>query len=186
MEVVEPIRDKKKIEAMKKILYADNIRNYVLFVLGINSGIRVSDLCKLKDTEVKEDNGKIKERIIIREKKTGKTKNYPINESAKKALIEYLGVKSPEGKYLFASRKGGNPITRIQAYRILNDAAELVGVPRVGTHSLRKTFGYHAYINGTSITLLQRIFNHTTQKDTLRYIGITQDEIDEVYININL
>jgi integrase len=186
MEFVEPIRDRKKIEAMKKILHADSIRNYVLFVLGINSGIRISDLCSLMDLDVKEDSGKIKERIVIREKKTGKVKNYPINESAKKALIEFLGEKKPEGKFIFASKKGRQPITRVQAYRILNDAANLVGIPRIGTHSLRKTFGYHAHKNGTSITLLQKLFNHETQKDTLKYIGITQDEIDEVYVNINL
>ena len=186
MEFVEPIRDKKKIEAMKKMLLAESMRNYVFFVLGINSGIRVSDLCNLKDYDVKESNGKIKERIVIREIKTGKSKNYPINESAKKALIGYIGEKKPDGEYIFKSRKGDKPITRVQAYRILNDAATLVGIPSIGTHSLRKTFGYHAYKNGTSITLLQKLFNHTSQKDTLKYIGITQDDIDEVYININL
>ena len=186
MEFVEPIRDKKKIEAMKKILRSESMRNYVLFVLGINSGLRINDLRQLKDTDVKKNSGRIKERIVIRETKTGKTKNYLINNSAKKALIEFLGETPPKGNFLFESRKGENPITRIQAYRILNNAAELVGIPNIGTHSLRKTFGYHAYKNGYPVALLQKLFNHSSEKDTLRYIGITQDEIDEVYINVNL
>ncbi len=186
MEFVEPIRDKKKIEAMKKILYAQNIRDYVLFVLGINSGIRISDLVKLKDIDVKTDSGKLKERIIIRETKTGKTKNYPINSSAQKALTEFLGSEVPKDKWLFKSKKGNFPISRVQAYRILNDAANLIGVPKIGTHSLRKTFGYHAYKAGYSLTLLQKLFNHASEKETLIYIGITQDNIDEVYLNINL
>ena len=186
MNSVEPIRDKKKIEAMKKILYAQSIRDYVLFVLGINSGIRISDLLMLRDTDVKNTNGKLKERIEIKEKKTGKAKNYPINDNAKKALHEYLGIDVPTGRFLFESRKGNQPITRVQAYRVLNDAAELVGIPKIGTHSLRKTFGYFAYKAGYSLTLLQQLFNHSSEKDTLRYIGITQDNIDEVYININL
>lgn len=186
MEFVEPIRDKKKIEAMKKILYAQSMRNYVLFVLGINSGIRISDLRKLKDSDVKRANGKFEERIVIKEQKTGKSKNYIINESSKKALMEYLGTAPPTEKFLFESRKGDTPISRVQAYRILNDAAELVGIPKIGTHSLRKTFGYHAYKAGYKVSLLQNLFNHSSEKDTLRYIGITQDDIDEVYININL
>lgn len=186
MNSVEPIRDKKKIEAMKKILYAQDIRDFVLFVLGINSGIRISDLRMLRDTDVKNNTGKLKERIVIKEIKTGKVKNYPVNDAAKKALLEYLGYEKPNGKYLFVSRKGKGPISRVQAYRILNYAAELIGIDRIGTHSLRKTFGYHAYKAGYSLDLLQYLFNHSSGKVTLRYIGITQDQIDEVYINVNL
>ena len=187
MELVQPIRDKKKIGAMKKILKSDSMRNYVLFTLGINSGLRISDLRLFADTDVKTPKGKIKERIFLREQKTGKEKNYPINESARKALAEYLGDSIPTGQSLFPSRKGGRPITREQAYKIINAAARAVGITdNIGTHTLRKTFGYHAYKAGYSVTLLQQLFNHASERQTLRYIGITQDDIDDVYINLNL
>jgi len=84
--------------------------------------------------------------------------------------------------YVFQSRKGENmPITRQQAYRILNNATEMIGlveknekgVPmsgKIGTHTLRKTFGYHAYQNESSLELLMDIFNHSSKSQTLRYI----------------
>ena len=187
MKVVQPIRDKKKISSMKKILKSDSMRDYVLFTLGINSGLRISDLRLFTDTDVKTPQGKIKERISLREQKTGKDKNYPINVSARKALEEYLGKSIPTGASLFPSRKGGTPITREHAYRIINAAARAVGITdNIGTHTLRKTFGYWAYKEGYSVALLQQLFNHSSESQTLRYIGITQDDIDVVYNNLNL
>jgi site-specific recombinase XerD len=100
--------------------------------------------------------------------------------------------------YVFESRKGENmPITRQQAYRILNNAAEMIGLVEkdqkgtiisgeIGTHTLRKTFGYHAYENGSSLELLMDIFNHSSKSQTLRYIGITEEQKKEVYLQSNL
>lgn len=101
--------------------------------------------------------------------------------------------------YIFKSRKGINsPITRQQAYRILNNVAESIGLierdvttniiisGEIGTHTLRKTFGYQAYQNGTSLELLMDIFNHSSKSQTLRYIGITEDQKKEVYSQSNL
>jgi len=91
-------------------------------------------------------------------------------------------------RFLFSSRKGNNrPISRVQAYRIINEACRIAKIKgSIGTHTLRKTFGYWAYKQGIDITLLMRIFNHSSPAITLRYIGITQEEINEVYINLNL
>jgi len=186
MEFVEPIRDRKKIEAMKKVLKGSNLRDHVLFTLGINSGLRVSDLLKLKVTDVLDERGRVKDRITVREKKTGKSKTFPFSDTVIKALKEYLMETHPEVT-LFPSRKGGGPITRQQAYRIINDTARTVGIKdRIGTHTLRKTFGYHAYIAGVDVTRIQSLLNHSSPKETLRYIGITQDELDDVYLNLNL
>ena len=100
--------------------------------------------------------------------------------------------------YLFRSRKGDNiPITRQQAYRIINNAAEALGLVErnengviisgeIGTHTLRKTFGYHAFQNGTSLELLMDIFNHSSKSQTLRYIGITEEQKKDVYLQSNL
>lgn len=141
MELVEPIRNKKQIDALKKYLRGQNIRDYLLFVLGINSGLRISDLLKLTVEDVQGQ-----ERISIREQKTGKSKDFPLSETCKKAVHEYLKSTNLNAGCLFVSRKGDQPITRVQAYRILNEAAQRVGIKEaVGTHTLRKTFGYHAY-----------------------------------------
>ncbi|AHF07078.1 site-specific integrase [Desulfitobacterium metallireducens] len=186
MEFVQPIRERKKIDAMKKLLKGSNIRDYVLFTLGINSGLRVSDLLQLKVADVIDEKGRIRDRITIREKKTGKTKTFPFSDTVIKALREYVPNLST-GSALFPSRKGRTPITRQQAYRILNDAAKVIGVKdKIGTHTLRKTFAYHAYISGVDVTRIQALLNHSSPRETLRYIGITQDELDDVYLNLNL
>ncbi len=190
METVQPIRDAEKINAMKKALLSDPVhgtRNHLLFVLGINSGLRISDLLSLKIGDIK--NGKIRDNIIIRERKTGKGKQFPINRVSSEAIELYLnalGKADPE-RPLFLSRKGGGPISRVQAWEILNNASRVVGIGEsIGTHSLRKTFGYHAFKAGVGIEKLQTILNHSSPAITLRYIGITQDDIDNVYLNLNL
>ena len=190
MERVEPIRDTKKIDRMKKYLKEKSTRDYCLFVLGINSGLRISDLLSLQVKDVAEDNGKLKERITITEQKTGKTKDFPISDTASKAIKEQLdAMKSKEPtSYLFPSRKGGGAIQRYQAWRILNEAAKHSGLAddAIGTHTMRKTFGYHAYKKGMDITIIQKLLNHSSPSITLSYIGITRDDLDNVYLNLNL
>lgn len=182
MELVEPIRNKKQITALKNYLRGQNIRDYLLFVLGINSGLRISDLLTLTVEEVHNQ-----ERIRIREQKTGKMKDFPLSETCKKAIQEYLNATGIATGALFRGRKGSNPITRVQAYRILSEAAKAIGITEsIGTHTLRKTFGYHAYMNGTDVTRIQKLLNHSAPSVTLSYIGITKEELDNVYIHLNL
>lgn len=90
--------------------------------------------------------------------------------------------------YLFPSRKGSGakPINRIQAYKILNDAANQARLSEMGTHTLRKTFGYHLYQETKDVALLQNIFNHSAPSVTLRYIGINQDIIDQAIDDFSL
>ena len=187
MEFVQPIRDLKKIDTIKKLLKQQNLRDYCLFVLGINSGLRISDLLKLRIYDVSEK-GKIKDRIRLREKKTNKFKDFPLSNSTKSALKEYLKTREyNENEPLFISRKNKGFLLRQQAYKIINDVAKSVGIKeKIGTHTLRKTFGYHAYNNGYDITLIQKLFNHSSPAVTLRYIGITQDEMDDVYLSLDL
>lgn len=181
MELVEPIRDKKQIQTMKKYLMEKNIRDYLLFTLGINSGLRISDLLKLTVEDV------IKDRITIREQKTGKAKSFPLSDTCKKAISDYLKETGLRTGILFRSRKGRDPLSRIQAYRIFKDAARQIGINEaIGTHTLRKTFGYHAYQNGVDITRIQKLLNHSSPSTTLAYIGITKEELDAVYISLNL
>lgn len=181
MKTVQPIRDKNKINEMKIELKKQGTRDYLLFLLGINTGLRISDIIKLQVLDVLNEDRTPKTHITITEKKTGKLKKFKINDSLSREIIEY--TKSMEmNDYLFTSRKGINkPITRIQAYRILNTVAKKIGLEEIGTHTLRKTFGYHFYKRNKDIAMLQKLFNHSSPSTTLRYIGIEQDEIDEAY-----
>jgi site-specific recombinase XerD len=182
MKYVEPIRSKQQIDAVKSYLKSRNLRDCLLFVLGINSGLRISDLLLLKISDIK-----TKDRIVIREKKTGKMKDFPISDTCKKTINEYLTNINNESGWLFKSKKGDQPITRVQAYRIMNQAARAVGIKEaIGTHTLRKTFGYWAYKSGADITRIQKLLNHSAPSVTLSYIGITKDELDNIYINLNL
>jgi len=173
MKFVEPIRDIETINLVKRILKKNGTRDYLLFLLGINSGLRISDILKLKVKDVLNKN-----HIEIQEQKTGKTKRFPITKSFKNELEEYLIGKNPED-FLFCSKKGDKAISRIQAYRVINNACFQAGIEyRIGTHTLRKTFGYHFYQKNKDVALLQSILNHSAPSVTLRYIGINQDIID--------
>lgn len=187
MEFVQPIRNLKQIETIKKLLKQQNLRDYCLFTVGINSGLRISDLLNLTVNDVIEK-GKIKDRIRLREKKTNKFKDFPLSDNAKSAIREYLKARNYKpNEPLFLSRKNKGFLLRQQAYKIINDVAKSIGIKdKIGTHTLRKTFGYHAYNNGYDITLIQKLFNHSTPAITLRYIGITQEELDDVYLSLDL
>jgi len=185
LEAVEPIRDLKKIQALKNyLLGADNPRNYALIVFGMNSSLRVGDLLTLKWADLR-DREDWKEHVYLREQKTGKAKQFLINQAGLEALqrlwdsLDYPGLS----EYVFKSREGANKaITRQQAYNIIKGSCEAVGVrERVGTHTLRKTWGYWAWKNGVPITLISEIYNHADLKTTRRYLGIRQLDMDDAY-----
>ena len=199
MKIVEPIRNLKTIKKLREVLRSQSTRNELLFILGINVGIRVSDILNLKTKDLLMPNNTVKNHVVITEKKTGKTKKFYIGDIVKECIKDHyksIGDYTPE-KFVFDGRKGNKAITRIQAYRILNSSAEIIDlverdddnkivVGEIGTHTLRKTFGYHAYQNGTPLALLMQIFNHSAETQTLRYIGITEESKKNVYLNSNL
>lgn len=172
MAEVQPIRDLNKLEEMKEALKLNNYRDYFLFVFGINSGLRISDILSLKVDDVQGDYLKLKE------KKTGKAKRYKINASLRREIDYYIDTYKV-ASWLFPSRKGDGPISSVQAYRVLNKASEEVGLNEIGTHTMRKTFGYFFYKQKKDVAMLQDLFNHSSPSITLRYIGITQEEIDD-------
>ena len=179
-ELTEPIRSIKSINAVKSYFKKRNMRNYVIFCLGINSGLRVSDLLSLNVGDVKN-----KEFVLIYEKKTRKRKKFPINSKLQKIINKFTAWKKDE-EPLFVSKKGSR-ISQSQVYRILNCACKYVGIKEnIGTHTMRKTFGYHHYRQFKDVAMLQKIFNHASPYVTLRYIGIDQDEIDESYSQFNI
>lgn len=173
MDYVQPIRDRRKVDAMKRELLRSGYRNYMLFLVGINTGLRISDILSLKVSDVRNQT-----HLTLREKKTSKIKRIKIMGISKE-LEDYIEGML-DGQYLFPSKKGHNkPITRVQAYRILNKAANAIGLrEEIGTHTLRKTYGYHFYQKTKDVALLQELFNHSSPSVTLRYIGINQDVMD--------
>src|SRR5665648_854875 len=132
MKKVEPIRDQKVIKNLRAILKAQSLRNELLFVLGINIGLRISDILKLKIEDLIKPNGKTaKDYVTIQEVKTGKTKKFYLGDIVKKTIESY--IKETPGiipdDYVFKSRKGNNiPISRQRAYKIINNAAEDLGL----------------------------------------------------------
>lgn len=149
-------------------------RNYVMYMFGIYSGLRISDILKLHVRDVRN-----KKYINIREKKTGKEKRFILNKNLKKVIDSYIEDKK-DYEYLFRNnRKVNQPLSRQQAYNILADAGGKFGLDSIGTHTLRKTFGYHFYQQTRDAITLMEIFNHATMDITLRYIGIIQDNKDK-------
>jgi integrase len=187
MEFVNPIRDIESINAIKGVLRKQSQRDLLLFVFGINTGIRVSDLLSLKIVDVW-DGEKIREFLYITDEKSGLTKAHFLSPAIQVELEKYLSsYEFNENDYLFKSKKNNQPITRQQAYRIIHKAAEVVGIEeKIGMHTLRKTFGYHAYRKGIAISIIMDIYHHQSPSETLRYIGINKHEQTMIKVDINL
>lgn len=170
---VQPIRSLKDIQRMKDCLIRYcSYRDYFLFVLGINVGCRVSDLICLK---VKDIRGKTQ--FNIKEQKTGKIRSIFVNEYLQEEIDKYTKTMEPED-FLFPSRKGNSHITVTQAYRALRKGGEMAGIDNVGCRTLRKTYGYHYYKRYKDLSYLQELFSHSNPTITEKYIGISNDEIE--------
>ncbi|WP_102261943.1 tyrosine-type recombinase/integrase [Mesobacillus jeotgali] len=184
MKTVSAIKSKKKIIIMKKFLENHSTRDYCLFLLGINTGIKLQELLSLRVHDVCDKDGEITDILSITH-----YCNPPVylNASIRRSLKKYLNENSfLDTDYLFRSRKTSNPITRQQAYRIINAAAKNAGIEEpVGMTTLRKTFGYHAYSQGVAISLIQKRLHHASPSETKHFIGVDQETVP-VKININL
>jgi integrase len=179
---VEPIRNKVKIQQMYYYLAGKKPKYGLLFKFGLNTGLRISDILPVKLKDICNVNGEFRDYFILKEKKTGKEKRIKLNNALRKNIEVYARDENlKQNSYLFSSKKG-NYLGRIQAYRVLKEAAELMGIENFGTHSMRKTWGYWTYkISKYNIGLIMDTFNHSSPKITLRYIGVNQDQKDELY-----
>lgn len=175
MNTVEPIKNINTIIDIADFLKSESERNYVLFMFGIYSGLRISDILNLRIRDVRN-----KQYIYIREKKTNKEKRFIISDDLKSILNTYVRNKK-DFEYLFKSQKGlNNPISRQRAYSILKNAGKFFGVESIGTHTLRKTFGYFMYKQTKDLVAIKEILNHHDISVTRRYIGLTQDDKDNM------
>uniref|UniRef100_UPI000836C969 tyrosine-type recombinase/integrase n=1 Tax=Amphibacillus sediminis TaxID=360185 RepID=UPI000836C969 len=152
-----------------------------MLAYSLNTGLRISDILR---ANVKDS---IEGVWRDREEKTNKEKIIQLNAKLQLLIRDYVEAnKLQKDDYLFYSNKNRKkPISRVQAHRIVAHAGEMIGVT-LSCHSLRKTFGYMAYNQGVDLSLLQYIFNHSSQAVTLRYIGITQDEANKVTSGLSI
>lgn len=195
MNFVEPIRDKRKIVQIKNLLKADErYRDLLLFTVGVNTALRVSDLLALRIGQLVDADGKPNARFWIREEKRGKRKEVTINSSMADAIKPYAeaypaALVNPDHFAFFnlVSKDYTEAIDRVQAWRLIQqftDAAGLSG--NYGTHTLRKTWAYHARLAGVPLELIMEMLNHNSLAYTKRYLGITDDELADVARRLNL
>ena len=177
MCTVEPIRQIKDIRKVMEILRTQSFRNLLIFTIGVNCGLRISDILALDVRDVRN-----KDYIELYERKTGKYKKIPINPKLRYMIQKYT-MRRRASSPLFVSKRNRR-LDRIMAWRIIKDACIQAGiVEHVGTHTLRKTFGYHHYQRFNNLAMLQKMFNHSSISITLRYIGISQEEMYYSYNN---
>ena len=200
-KTTQPLRSQSDRDKIASYLLSHNTRDYALFITGIFTGRRISDLVSLNVNDVahldKRGRFTIKNRLQIHERKTGKFVDMLLHPAVRRALSKYLRHRRKDKSLatffdepLFYSRKrrsnGEHRITEHHAWLILKRAALYCEINyKVGTHTLRKTFGYMLYRNGVNIELIQKFLNHSSPAVTLAYIGITRDDLDEAILSID-
>jgi len=180
---VEPIREPKDIRLIKKLL-AERPRDLAIFTLGINTNLRASDLLPITVDQVR--HLKAGDHFTIREVKTGKLRDVTVNKNVQEALQALL-ASMPDaggGEFLFQSRKGRQALTVSYLNALVKAWCREVNLKgNFGSHTLRKTFGYiHRTVFNTDIPTLMQMFNHSSQRQTLTYLGIQPSEIKEAYL----
>jgi integrase len=175
-------------------------RNKLLFLIGINVGIRASDLRSLRWNfffdETDDGSLKFKNFYVLQPKKQRKQKKFVklfFNKTVQTAINNYISEYPIEdlSDYVFYSRQGNDPITEKMLWKIIKDIALESGIEQnIGSHSLRKTFGFwiwhQAEDKNKALVILQQIFNHSSSQTTAKYIGILDDEIEDMFNSIEL
>tara|TARA_R110000772_G_scaffold111529_1_gene215370 strand:- start:2328 stop:2888 length:561 start_codon:yes stop_codon:yes gene_type:complete len=172
----------KNLDTLKLITHLLSIRYSQqmadVWDVGLNLALRISDLLSIKFDQIVDD------RLVLREAKTGKLASIVLNQKVQRK-ISSIRTKYPSHTFLFQSYRNAQaknreprPLTR----RAVSKAFEEVGQElkmSLGTHSMRKTRGYHLYKNTNDIARVMKMLRHSSEGMTLRYIGITQDDIDK-------
>lgn len=193
MSTTAPIKDEAQLKKFKEYYLVEKpvYRNYALIILGLNTAFRIGDLLQLqwKDVFCMEKND-CRDHICITEHKTGKRRSVAVNDSVRKVL-ELLRQSLEQEQtcpYLFPNgRTSMTPLSRSQAFRIVKEAALYAGLnEHISCHSLRKTFGYHAWKKGVQPALLMELYNHSSYRVTRQYLGIEQEDKDRVYLDVRL
>lgn len=192
MGTTQPIRDKEDLKKFMDYYKTEEQapRNYALITFGLYTALRISDILSLRWENIYDfEKQRFREHLFIQEQKTGKQSMVALNPHVTAALELYRKQCSPGAKdYLFTkSTTHEIPLSRSQAFRIVKKAAEhTLKETHISCHSLRKTFGYQAWKQGTPPALLMDIYNHSSYRITKKYLGISQDERDSVFLQMEL
>lgn len=205
VHTAEPIKDVNEIDRICKwYLSKEKYRDYMFFVIGINFGLRVSDLLRLRFSDLINDDFTFKREFLILEKKTKNTRKVRtnrciwINSAVIDAVMIYLEHTDNVSlsDYLFKNlspnrTQENKPMSRQTADNILKEANRALSLGlHMSTHTLRKTFAYHQMAMSNhdprKLVLLQKMFGHSTVAQTLDYIGLTKEEMEDAYLNLNL
>ena len=188
MSKTQPIRSTTQLNQFKKY-YQEIIpekRNYALIILGLNTALRISDILQLRVSDVWDwQKQSFKRHLEVMESKTGKQTSIYINKEVRQALLQCLLNQRAADEFIFASYKYKNmPLINKHSKLAISRYA---GMPEhISCHSLRKTFGYHAWKQSVPPAMLMDIYNHSSYQITRRYLGIDQDDKDQVFEKIRL
>lgn len=191
MGTTQPIREKEQLEQFMDYYRSEcpSARNEALLTLGLYTALRISDILRLRWTDVFDfTKNRFRKHLDVKEQKTGKENIIALNRKAIQCLRIYKKERQPQpDDYIFTKTTARDtPLCRTQAYRIVKKAAEnTLREPHISCHSLRKTFGYHAWKQGTPPALLMDIYNHSSYRVTRHYLGIDQDERDLVFYDMD-
>jgi integrase len=180
---VDPIRKVKDIQAISK-LTSGNPRDHLLFVMGINNGLRACDLVRVTVGDVRYL--KVGDTLTIKESKTGKDNILVINKTVYKALQAYLGsIRPDDAEFLFASRKGGGHIQSPAVSKLVKKWTRTINLKgNYGAHTLRNTWGYiQRTMHGVGFEIICKRYNHSSPAITMRYLGIQDKEVHGVLMN---
>ena len=180
---VEPIRKIKDIKAISK-LTSGNPRDHLLFIMGVNNGLRAGDLIKLKVKQVRYL--KVGDTLTIKEGKTGKDNILVINKMVYKALQNYLDTVQPDDDtFLFASRKGDSHLQSQAVSKLVKKWTRAINLKgNFGAHTLRKTWGYiQRTVHGVGFEIICKRYNHSNPAITMRYLGIQDKEVHSTLMN---
>lgn len=193
MQFVQPIRDPDMLDKFFRIAreHDENRKTReveweLILLIGFNTSLRVSDFTRFRVRDLRGH-----DYAQIQAKKTGKEARILINPPARREINRLLSGRDPD-EYIFQSRQKDakhklHPISRQRVWQIINQIGKEAGVEdRIGCHTLRKTFGYHYYKMTGDIVSLQRILCHSYQRETLLYIGVIQENIDESLMKFRL
>jgi integrase len=154
-----------------------------IWKVGVNLSLRISDLLNLKYTDFN-----FKDRTLnLNESKTGKAKSIRLNQAAVDIIIKRK-QDHPSDVWLFqvhSNRAKNKPISRISVSRVFKDAGDMLNLT-INTHSMRKSRGKAMFDDGVPIEKIAHVLNHSNTTSTLRYLGITREEIMKTYDDYQL
>ena len=180
---VKPLKDDKKLKELYDVLLAQHPRNALLLRFGLNTLLRIGDILPMQYSDIFTNRGNFRDYLRLREEKTQKKKVIMLNNVIRKELLSYceMYVLSDDDYIFMNFHDPSRHITRIQAWRILNKYSRMVGIDKFGTHSLRKTAAWRIYDKTKDLVLVQKMLNHCSSKETIRYLGLDQALLDETY-----